>query len=533
MAASRVCTLSGPTASDSARNLLSYSLAMLHTFLSPPFADSVKQTQFEALQAVLLAEPEAPVSLLLGNFAVEEGGEVFDAVLVRPHSVSVLVFVPDGGQLTVPMHGAGPWQLDGQPIQVSGSAGNPFQQFRRLRDALAGWLDAQLRIGQVPAELLTGFALFAEPVTFGLGVEQYLRTQPGADSFQLLSDLNQLPRRLRQAAHPEIYLHDAELTAWAKDLADEHPEPATADAPNPTDYSDGATDGFWTQKARQLWRWLGAEDVPHDEPYGSAATVAANSEEKRQLVQMRQQIRVELVQQRQEMEAREAERGKSIALLQAQLAQAPAAASDAAALQARLATETHEKEAREEAMRASRAEAAARNQELDARIQQLGQLIEQFQAKPVVPAASAGAAAKRPAAKPAHHNLVKRPTTQLRWPRVAVVVGAAAGIGLGVWGLTQVVKNKEAVQLNRTSVSNNAEPDETNTTGPTLDALTDTITLEIAAVSDSTTLMPSATAPAAGPETNEPDDQATHDTIYLEPEGPVETETIDSTSSGN
>ncbi|MBO0357413.1 hypothetical protein J0X19_05610 [Hymenobacter sp. BT186] len=509
---------------------------MLHTFLHPPFADPVKQAQFEALQAALGAEPAAPVSLLLGNFAVEEGGEVFDAVLVRPHSVSVLIFVTNGGQLTVPTQGAGPWQLDGQPVQVSGTANNPFGQFRRLKGALAAWLDSQLEPGHVPAELLTGFALFARPVTFGPGVEQYLRTQPGADSFQLLSDSSQLPRRLRQAAHPEIQLSDAELTAWAKDLADEHPETTAANDTAPTDYSDEPANGFWTQKARQLWHWLGAEDVPHDEPYGSAAAVAANSEEKRQLEQMRQQIRGELAQQRQEMEAREAEREKSIAVLRAQLAQVPTAAPDAAALQARLATETREKEALEAAMHASRAEAASRNQELDARIQQLGQLIEQFQTKPQVPpTGGVGPAATRPAAKATtHHNLVKRPTTQLRWPRVAVVVGAAAGIGLGTWGLTRYVKNKEEVQLNRSAARNDNQPDEMPNSEPSLDALTDTITREIAAVSDSDTLTtPSSETTPVSSENEQLTVPATHDTLYQEPEGPIEPEATDSSESGN
>lgn len=508
---------------------------MLHTFLHPPFADPVKQAQFESLQRVLSAHTDTSVSLLLGNFAVEEGGEVFDAVVVCPHSVSVVIFVLTGGQLTIPTQGAGAWQLDGQPIEVSGTAGNPFAQFRRLKQALANWLDAQVGAGQVPAELLTGFTLFAEPVTFGPGVEQYLRTQPGADSFQLLSDLSQLPRRLRQAAHPEIQLSDTELTAWAKDLADEHPEEAEpTNSAAPTDNAN-EPDGYWTQKAKQLWHWLGAEDVPHDEPYGSgsAAAVAANSEEKRQLEQMRQQIKVELAQQRQEMEAREAEREKSIALLRAQLAQAPAAASDAAALQARLATETREKEALEATIRTSRAEAAARNQELDARIQQLGQLIEQFQVKPPVPAPATSSATKRPTPQPPHHNLVKRPTTQLRWPRVAVVVGAATGIALGTWGLARFVKNKEQTQLNQ-SASTAPQAEEATAPEPSLDALTDTITREIAAVSDSAArAVPPETTPTAESESNGLSAQPVHDSIYQEPEGPVEPVVVDSADLGN
>jgi hypothetical protein len=151
-----------------------------------------------------------------------------------------------------------------------------------------------------------------------------------------------------------------------------------------------------------------------------------------------------------------------------------------------------------------------------------------------VPATSPNTTAKRPAAKAPHHNLVKRPTAQLRWPRVSVVVGAAVGIGLGAWGLMRVVKDKEETQLNRTSVSNSSEPNETSNSEPSLDALTDTITREIAAVSDSTSLFtPSETVPTVSDGDEQLDTPASSDTIYQEPEGPEESEAIDSASSGN
>ncbi|UOQ67163.1 hypothetical protein [Hymenobacter volaticus] len=496
---------------------------MLHTFLFPPFADPVRQAQFEAVQAALEAEPAAPVSLLLGNFAVEEGGEVYDAVLIRPHSVTVLLFVAGGGLLDISSSAPSTWQLDGQVVRMPGGAINPFAQFRRLKEALADWLVSQLGAGAVAPELITGLALFSAPVTFGPGVEQYLHTQPGADSFQLLQDIPQLVRRLRQLAHPEIQISNAELADWAQDLAAEHPEaPETADHTT-HELADSVSEGYWEQKARQLWRWLGAEDVPHDAPYGSAAaTVAASSEEKQHLEQLRQQVRLELSQQRQEMEVREVEREASITRLRAQLAQAPAPTS--AALEARLAAETREKEALEEAIRVSRAEAAVRNQELDARIQQLGQLIEQFQTRPTTNPASTTAASpapQRPAtARPsASTTLFQRPTSQLRWPRVALVGAAVVGLGFGVWGLTQVPWGSDtSKELPRySSVTTPAQEEtadeESDTTVP-LDSLDQEA---VPVVEDSTASQEEVTAePVATPAEINTDE--THDTIRLEPE---------------
>ncbi|UOG75895.1 hypothetical protein MTX78_04680 [Hymenobacter tibetensis] len=507
---------------------------MLHTFLSPPFADATRQAQFEAVQAALEAEPAAPVSLLLGNFAVEEGGEVFDALLIRPHSVTVLLFVAGGGQLDILPAAPSTWQLDGQALPVTGGATNPFGQFRRLKEGLADWLVSQLGPGQVAPELITGLALFAAPVTYGPGVEQYLRTQPGADSFQLLHNLAHLTRRLRQLAHPEIQLSNAELTNWAQDLAAEHPEATEVAELSDEEQAAPGEEGYWEQKARQLWRWLGAEDVPHDAPYGSAAAaVAAGNQEKNHLEQLRQQVRQELGQQRQEMEAREAEREASITLLRAQLAQAPAATTDAAALEARLATETREKLALEEAIRASRAEAAARNQELDARIQQLGQLIEQFQGQPAATPAIAVPSAQRPTPRAAT-KFFHRPSSRLRLSRVALVGAAAVGFGFGIWGLTQVPwggNDTSEEPARYSSVKEAKQETEETTIGDDTEEPMDSTNQETATLPDSTSNTEEPSPEPAAPtdeqelirETQEP----THDTIRL---GPISSPDADTTS---
>lgn len=501
---------------------------MLHTFLLPPFADPIRQGQFEAVQAALEAEPNAPISLLIGNFAVEEGGEVYDAVLIRPHSVTVLLFVPGGGLLDISASAPSVWQLGGQPLRMPSGATNPFGQFRRLKETLADWLVSQLGPGHVAPELITGLALFSEPVRFGPGVEQYLHTQPGADSFQLVHDVNQLVRRLRQLAHPEIQLSNAELADWAQDLAAEHPETPEG-ASYDYDQADAEGEGYWEQKVRRLWCWLGAEDVPHDAPYGSAAaTVAATSEEKQHLEQLRQQVRLELSQQRQEMEVREAEREASITRLRTQLAQAPT--PNSAELEARLATETREKAALEEAIRVSRAEAAVRNQELDARIQQLGQLIEQFQTRPTVAPASAAATTplpQRPAPRVASTNLFQRPTSQLRLPRVALVGVTAVGLGLGIWGLTQVPwgskKSKEPVRYSSVHTSQQEQPnDDESTTAEPLDSLAQEA---VPVVNDSVVNEEEANSEPIDSAPIETSNEINHDTLQLESEdAPIPTD---------
>ncbi|MBX0292171.1 hypothetical protein K3G63_17110 [Hymenobacter sp. HSC-4F20] len=454
---------------------------MLHSILFSAFDDVARQAQYVAVKAALEAELTAFPTLLLGNFEVE--GEVVDALVVRPHSLTVLLFVPEGGLLDIDTPQDGAWRLGSYTLQGDEHAANPFEQFLRQQEALARWLSTQLPTSSVQPELITGVVLFAGPVQFGPGVETYLRRQPGAESFQLLAELPQLPRRLRQLSNPEINFPNDELLAWAQVLKD---------SPTPSEEANHDEPGssYWEQKARQLWRWLGAEDIPHDAPYGSAAeAVAASEQEMHRLEQLSQQVRAELAQQRQEMEAREAERERSIEQLRAQLTQAPGPAAEVAALQARLAAETQEKNRLEEAIRAAQQESAVRNQELDARIQQLSHLIQQLQRQPEPVAAAAPAAAAPiivpprkvapPVARPvpASGNLLPRGSWRIQWPRVLMVVVIILGIGGGVWGVINLVHNRFAAAPSptRTNNSNPQRPTEEATVPSLTDIQPDTI----------------------------------------------------------
>ncbi|ALW85826.1 hypothetical protein AUC43_12410 [Hymenobacter sedentarius] len=422
---------------------------------------------------------------MLGNLAVAnaESGPL-DAVVMRPHGITLLVFVPRGGRLSIPALGYGSWLLDGAPLACGGEFDNPFEQFIQQRMALETWLSSRLSPEQANLRFISGIVVFGGPVTFGPDVEPSLNSA-AANGFQLLTNPAELPRRLRQLASPEIDLSEEDLAEWAATLAPAHPpienafahpasqekeleeahdeeiEPAGQPEPQLTDSSKPAN--FLSQKARELWGWLGANDIPDDVPYGySSDALAARSEEKERLEQIRLQMQADVAAQLQAMEARETERERSIAQLRTALAQAPAVAPEAEALEARLAAENREKAAMEAAMQASRAESASRNQELDAKIQQLSQLIERLSAQPAAEPASpppptaagppAAAAAMVPP-KPRGINLsALRPALvataspwfrQLRvWrrrlPRLTVVAGVVAIGGVGVWGLSHV-----------------------------------------------------------------------------------------------
>ena len=370
---------------------------MLHSFLASPFDDAARAEQFAAVRAALQADATTD-TLLFGNLVLEDGATPIDALLVRPHSLTVVVLLPRGGRLSIPSLGYGGWQLAGAPLTGADEFDNPFEQVVQQKKAVEVWLRPRFSPEQVNLRFLTGLVLFGKPVEFAPDVEAALNS-PTAAGFQLLSDPADLPRRLRQLATPEIDLSANDLADWAAEWADPVPAPArpalassasAPPAPLASDFPAGP-DGFLHQKARALWGWLGADDVPNDDTaYGAdPGGVAARNEEKQHLEHLRQQLQADVNSQLQAMQAREAERERSIAQLRAELAQAPPVAAEATALVSRLSAETREKAALEAAMQASRAESEARNQELDAKIQQLGQLIERLNAAPAAPVASA------------------------------------------------------------------------------------------------------------------------------------------------
>ncbi|GAB2695307.1 hypothetical protein GCM10011495_09350 [Hymenobacter frigidus] len=395
---------------------------MLHEFLFTPFADPATAQLYDRLVATLRADPGPGATLLLGHFAVADGGEPLDAVVIRPHSITVLVLVPRGGPLQMPALGYGAWPLDGRPLAGSTpGADNPYEQFQRQKAALATWLQPQFGPEQANLQFISGLVVFGASVTFGPEVEGHLSQLPDG-SFQLLADAAQLPRRLTQLARPEIDLPEADLIEWAHNLAtadndDPQPEPA-ASAGLPLAEPAPAPSFL-----RRAWSWLGADDIPHDTPYGHpAAQAAASSAEKQRLEQLQRDAQTQLQQQLQALEAREAERERRMEELRTELAQAPPVTTEAQTLRDRLAIESREKAVLEASIRASRAESDRRNRDLDAKIQQLGHLIEQLNNRPLgtFPAASGSQRRRR------------------RLPRVAAVVGVAALLGAGAWGVSQM-----------------------------------------------------------------------------------------------
>ena len=397
---------------------------MVHSFLASPFAAAAQASQFAAVEAALRADADTD-ALLLGNLVLADDTAPIDAVVVRPHSITLLVLVPRGGRLSIPALGYGRWQLDGLPLPGPEDFDNPYEQVAQQKGALQTWLSHRFGPGQANLQFLTGLVLFGAPVVFAPDVEPALN---GATAgFQLLSDAADLPRRLRQLASPEIDLTAADLAEWAAEWTAFAAGPPAAFSP-PTESVPATADasGFIGKQARAIWGWLGAADVPDDDPpYGYAPPdVAARNEEKHQLEQLRLQMQADLSQQLQALEAREAERERSIGQLRAELAQAPTVASEATALVSRLSAETRAKAALEAEMQASKAESIARNKELDVKIQQLNQLIDQLSARSAAAgAAPVAAAARQPESGAA---AVSAPPVPAAAPRVASATAAVA-----------------------------------------------------------------------------------------------------------
>jgi hypothetical protein len=450
---------------------------MLHTYLPAPFADSSRQQQFDDLQAALLAETGAPTTLLLGNLAVGPDDEVLDAVLIRPHSIVLLLLLPGGGALHIPDFGFSAWRLAGRPLTGSGGADNPFQQFSRQKDALAAWLRPQLAPEAANLNFIAGLALFEQPLVFGPEIEERMSSVPASSSFHLLPNPANCTRRLRQLATPEIDLTPAEITQLAHDLtqqeADSQPDafataddfeagsagppspaaslptPAQASPARPVTSSPASPEATQLRRAAGwLWRWLGAEDVSDhdaDQLGNDTYSTAAPQAQKEELERLRASMQAELGAQLEALEAREKEREQSIAQLRQQLTTAPPVTAEAQALQVQLAVENQEKERLEAAMRASRTDLEERNRALDSRIRQLEGLMQQLQQAPVAPAGTPpGAAANAIPGRVAVPRLSwpqakQRLRQWRRYKKQATLAGAGLlGVGLLWWGVRTV-----------------------------------------------------------------------------------------------
>jgi hypothetical protein len=442
---------------------------MLVSVLPVPFGDAGRQRQYEAVLAALEAEAGAPATVLLGNLGAFSPIQA-DMLVVRPTGLALGIFVLQAGQLTIPALTVGPWLLDGQPLLSRAGGDNPFVQYQQQLPAAMTWLSEHLGLPTTELPPCAGFALFDAPLTFGPAVEAQLHRV--AHDFQLLGEAAQLPARLRQQLAAEPALDADELLDWGEWLAH---EPYVAHHEGTTESQILAGDlfgnpaNFLEQKLRQLWRWLGAEDIPADPPYGApppADQHLRDQQERARLHQLRQELQAELHQQRQEAAAREAARTQELALLRQQLAQAGPSPTERAA-------EQRAKEALEESLRTARAELATRNAELDARIQQLGQLIGRLQAGPSTLATTAVAAAMPASARPAGAAVAPAPATAKK-PRPAatprrafrrlrqaerwgLVVVGLAGVGAGTWGLVRWAQHP--VSRPATVVAQRAQPD--------------------------------------------------------------------------
>ncbi len=415
---------------------------MLVSIQPVPFADAGRQRQFEAVAETLRADA-APATVLLGNLGAF-APVVVDALLVRPTSVVVLCLTPRAGELTLPASPDRPWVLDGQPLTDSLAAGNPLAHYQQQLPRALAWLSAQLGVPVAELPPCAGLALFEAPLTFAADVETNLHRQATAHDFQLLGGVNLLPSRLPLCSETAV-LHEDELLDWADWLANEpyvahqHGEPASV-----------AT--YLAQKLGQLWRWLGAEDIPADPPYGgfpSPDLAQRDRQEQARLHQLRQELQAELAQQRREAATREAAYTQELTQLRQQVAQTGQPATRQAEQRAQAALEAE--------MRAARTELATRHRELDARIQELGRLMQQLQAqanvKAAAPAASptsvelaprqgttalprattAPAKAARPLLKLSSYRPLRRAE---RWG--ALIMGLAL-LGGGTWGVAHLV----------------------------------------------------------------------------------------------
>jgi hypothetical protein len=417
---------------------------MLVSVLPVPFGDAGRQRQYEAVLATLQAEAEsdAPATVLLGNLGAFSALAV-DMLIVRPQALALVVLVPQAGQLTIPALAHGTWQLDGRPLLDFEEVINPFAQYQQQLPLALAWLSEEVGLPTEELPPCAGIALFEAPLTFGPEVEAHLHRHAAAHDFQLVGDAAQLPARLHQAPSPDPAALDAdELLGWGEYLATE------PYAPPGTGRAESLAEGLATilgHKLRQLWRWLGADDIPADPPYGGSLP---DQQDQAHLQQLRQELQAGLHQQRQEAAARETLRTQELALLRQQLAQnGPSATQREAAL--------------EESLRTARAELATRNHELDARIQQLGQLIKQLQATPAASVAAPRAVA--PASAPKLRS-AKAPAWSFRRLRQAerwgLVLLAVASVGVGTWSAVrwaQHPKRPTATASRKVLADNNSE----------------------------------------------------------------------------
>ena len=409
---------------------------MVITLLATPFDDPARQRQFELLEAALQAQDSAPATVLLGNLATLVDLEA-DALVVRATGVALLVLTPQAGHLTIPALGYGPWLLNGEPVPSRLGADNPFMLYQQQQAKVIAWLVAQL--GQPAAELpCCGLALFDSPLSFGPEAEGHLYRWVAARQFELLGGGERVPTWLNQqfATTPALLPED-DLLDWAEHLAGHPPLPSVADPP------------YLVQKLRQLWRWVGAEDIPADPPYGGipAQELALRDQrEQARLLELRQEVQAELTQHRQEAALREAAHTQQLVLLRQQLQASPPVAPSPAAAQAQVALEA--------SMHAVRADLTARTHELDARLRQLGQLLQALQAA-TLPATSS-AAATTPRRQPVRPIVRPRTPPQavgswyswssyrpLRQAERWVVVGlAVALLGGGGWGIGRLLQSR-------------------------------------------------------------------------------------------